>query len=1857
MRETARQLAAHIENMPTTNAGKNAIATVIGKLVEQHVQSSQNGDCRLLLPGITQTIAEELHDYLQSRNINSYLVVGPSSVPSETDNRIMAVGLTSRRIGSFVAIATPGQLVHIQDSIRGSGGTIRSMAFSEEWPWIDDGSEHFRFRGPVLAALVQDWSSDPNEQKWFRKLVLDVLLEETLSSPRRSQVLLEDILGSFRPDLYPEIPGAREKLLCHAGIPCPSGRLPDIKQLNRETIQLCRGIVERCRKEGDIRSTAKDMVDEVVEVAERDEIKVLLDQFLDAMGKSTTLDLGMLAFYKCWGPDRTDTKHWRKLNSKLLGELFGISGHDKAKVSCEKVKCQRAIIDNEKNKLATFVDEQVAIDISYSIPANSFATGEWSVQVLNRKRVITRRNITEHEGNIQLEFNTTESTNNYLGRVPIRIALANGENMEAYARLDMHLCGEHRPAFVVVESTFDVVDAEQKDEDGKKIELDEPIHLYLFSHQERDVALRDENDEEFPIEEVEETWGIWKSNQGVDVSTELGGFLTRVCKFGTSKAVLHFEAGDMHKGEFTLEDELQVTISGGPQKQLKQLVELFQGKKNEPYHGLGKITSATRRRIFLGKYATSSDGWKPLLTNLLATDFQSPYPLGNFICSLGPVTDPAFDSLELPEEVLSLLKQYSIVRDKVLKEIKSLFPSGKLRIEHPMYASHPIFVHERADKMDTLLKNYLDAYGCILEYLKDKKNDLEWSQLFVLIHVDCVIHWDESPLKNAFLLVGPWHPLVLAKRFMVQAALFSRAYRLLHERDGKLFRALSVLLGSVQGFRWIPGISRKELLIEPACVKLTSDPGWHFALRRSGGVEKLKTFTEITRELFHSLGLQVGTGIGENTLVNTCLSSYLRAFPSRRSIGIRIRRGYAGNDIIRTVDSYIHKEEGTTEKGKQLPGGIRLYFEEKPIDDEIDARWTDPPLHIYQFKNDSDCLPEAHPDIYMLPPANDLSFKSETDQHEIPRGNSREAVFSNRLNWLTEGQTRIPKSVAYEYDCPRGNRNDESMGETFVNVTGQASTLLGDPVATVCEVDLPHEKLHAPWVVIPGHSIDPAVLVKYVRDGSDRKIEERALWDYKLDITGRENSYFVLSTIPRNFQVAVNGFFNKNIAGDFIVELGKIGISIGGEALKSGRHALGTIGLIGAVRLLVDETSNGRSPLSCLPSAVGFLVPVDSFSSFFGKSGSGQGKRSDLLAVNLVLPTCETEKLRVSAFGVESKFVSGTFSNPMALDALEQARETSGEFRKLVLTSLNKGGMPERLALLNMLKFGLRISSPSKPGEIKGWTDKEKTVYKAVLAGKYEYIGVQHEGLLVSTEGALSGAAEYNEREQGVWVRLTKEHWPGISETSQVNSIRQSLCGLFGIHADFSPPQAPRLKPVPPDNEEANTTWEVPSSTTKPSPEPSPSDASPEEARVTKAPDRQETGTLLERILIGVDNARVRTYFDPQSKVNPLDNMNVMVTGSSGTGKTQFLKYLICQLREQNKNVLVLDMKNDFASDKTFCKNAELERLFVAFDGLPINPLIPYPVPHPETGEFFVQCGQYMAGISSILKQTYGLGAQQQVTVKNAIADAFAVAGIPTTGSTPFNDNTLFPDFSDVGNLLQENNIAAYNRLDPLFTLGLFPRSSRRESFHGLANRAVVVDLSQITSDEIKNTLAQLIVLSSHAYYNSQPHSGTIRQFLVFDEGHRVLTSSYILRLVRECRAYGVGTILSSQYPSDFPGDISASMATKIIHGNGRDIDKVKNIVQLLGCEGKEREIADMERFTAFVDNMHYPHTMLRTINYPLYLAWKRLEESGKATRSELSQSNGLDTSRLPIENIVNQLERLGLAEEREGHVFLLERA
>lgn len=1840
--------------MPIKGAEMLAISRVLGELISAYTRLAKDGDreYRLLAPGLTQTIARELHEYLLNHGVNTFLVVGSNEEPNEAKRLIRPVGLTSKRIGSFVAVASPGQLVHIQDSIRGSGGAIRSLAFSEEWPWIDSGSEPFRFSGPVLDALVQSWSTIPAEQDWLREFVLNGLLPYSRSSPERAALLLENILGSFDSSLYPAIKGVREKFLYHAGIPCPRGSLPSVAVLIRDTLRLCRKIVERCQREEDIRDQSRDMIQAEVAEKDRPDVRLSLDCFLDGMGRNSTLEVGLLAFHRSWGEDKGDPCHWSRLDADLLARLFGVKEQEQAEITCT-IGCDRSIISVNSRKaiVATFVGEKIQFSINYAIPGDQFAAEPWKVQILHRQKSLAERDLTEDRGDVVLDL-ATNVFENHANRIPLRVALVSGQNVRVDWKLDLHLCGEQRPGFVVVEPGFEVVDPALPsggEVPDKKIDVDDPVHISLLSHSDTPSVV-DENDDEVDIIETVIKGivikGIWKTSQRVDVAAAPSVQVIRTCKFGQLSAVLCFEANDLEKGEFTVEDELREMTAGKREKRLKDLMGLFLGKSREPYMALGSIDKATRRRIDLAKLVTNRTGWKPLLADLLKFEQATSGPVGDFVNHHGAIETEPFKTLSLPEDALGPLKAYSEARSFVQQAVESGLSKGSSSLEHPVYASHPIFIHDREDKtnMESLIKNYLDAYGQVLGYLEKARKNLEWSQLFVLVHLDCVVHWDASKLRNSFFLVGPWHPLVVAKRYMIQSALVAKAARLASGGDDQ-FRRLVSLLGSVQGFRWLLGLAGDDAQIEPAYASITSDPGWYLAFKTScPALETPQGLADILSKLRTNFGLATSMGVGGNEgLATTSLSSYTRAFPSRRSVGVRVRHGYAQDDVVRTVDSWLHADDGPTERGLHLPGGVRLYLEER-LSDDVEARWSGPPLQVYRYADDEECIGQAHPDIYMLPPVKAPSFNPGVECRPLPRGSNQHAVFSQALSMLTEGQTLIPKSMVCEHDAISDGPT-LNLGEAFVSASGRIGAILGGPIAAVHSVDLP-QKLGAPWAIIPGRSIDPAILVKYVRDGSDRAIQDRALWDFKLDVGDGGQSFFILSSIPKGFQVSVNGFFGTNVAEGFIVELGKIGIAIGGEALKSGRHALGVVGMIGAVRLLIAKASDGRAPLPQGSDAIGFLVPVDSFLSFFGKARSEDHKRADLLAIHLTLPKSQTDKISMSACGIESKFVAGTFTSKRANDALKQAQATVKDFKDLVLSSLSEGGMPERLALLEIVRFGLRVTSPSKRSEIPGWVEVEKTIYDAILTGRYQHVDAKTSAVLVTTEGRLPGVAEHQETGGGYWVRLTKGHWPIIAESPQVDSIRKKLCDLFD-----APPPASMSKGSPSPKPSPVLTDVVPPPVLEPANKEKDDQAVSPEGEVSPIPAK---GSPLERIFIGVGESRRAIYYDPQFKVDPLDNMNLMVTGSSGTGKTQFLKYLICRLREQGKNVLVVDFKNDFASDKAFCDKSSLEKIFASFDGLPFNPLIPYPVQHPETGNLYIQCAQYISGVSSVLKRTYGLGAQQQVAVKNAIVAAFSSSGITTTGSTPYTDSLQFPDFANVGESLQHDNPSAYNRLDPLFTLGLFRPEFRSYSFDSLVSRSAVLDLSQIPSDEIKNTLAQLLVLSAHAYYNTKQHSGTIRQVLVFDEAHRVLSSDYMLHLVRECRAYGVSVVLSSQYPSDFPAEISSSMATKIVHGNGRDIDRVKAIIQMLGCEGREGDVANLGRFQAFVDNRHYPGTLLRTMNYPLFLVWSRLLKLRVATREELSQTVGIDTAKLPMANLIQQLEQLGIAEEREGRVILL---
>ena len=1849
------------------------ISAVLGRLIKEYQEevSTNDRDSRLVVPGLSDKIAQEIHESLRGNGINSYLVIGDELTPDEGKSWIRPVGLTSKRIGSFVAVACPGQLAQIQDSIRGPGGTIRDVAFSEEWPWIDSGSEAFRFNGPVLKALVSNWAESKEQREWLSKFVMKGLLPATRNYPRRAALLLEEILGKFSSSYCMGIGDVRLKMLFHTGMPFPANLddLPLVDKLIGATTRLCERIVDRCRNEHDVRRLALLMVPEVFSKNEKKVAAGSLNVFLDALGQSKTIELGSLAFFGCWVDN---PEHWLRLKTPQLEQIFEIESRQPAEITYQ-VECERAVISEGGDCIATFRGEDLLFSGTYKLPQDEIDSFDWTMCLTHRRILLAKESIGLAEGSFCFLLDTEKAFNNYRNGLPLKLALLSDGEVRAEKRLRLHLCGEGRPGFSLVEPSFQVVDAGVRDEDevpDKKFETEEAVHIYLFSQLVDRPRLLDQDEEDQLLIETGKK-GIWRSDDRIDPSDDSSGQIIRIIEFGEMSSVICFEARDVERGEFTLEDELRVQIAGGRGGRVKEILAIFEGEEKEIYRRLGKLNDASRRRILLASDMTNEQGWRPLLVKLFSPRYGRSGALGDYIAFRGTLGESAFNGLKLPDIADELLRKYASVRFEIINAIQDSLETGGNALEHPIYATHPVYIVGRKEETEELLVRYLRAYSAILDYVEQEREQLEWSQLFVLVYLDCAVNWDNTVLGNSILLVGPWHPLMLAKRYMVQAALVARAQRF-EDRDGKDFRQLTVLLKGISGYRWIPGLHRNDRLLEPLHVSPSSDPGWHVAIKQDLGTfvaqADARTLDGVLDRIRELLGLGIPFLEGSTQdLARSSIAGFICAYPSRRSLGIRVPRGYSTNDVVSSIDGFLHAVEGPTEKGKQLPGGIHLFCVEPQLVVRAEGvNWSDPPILLYHIEDDEQCFRDMMPDIYMLAPKGEIAFRPATECYLLPRGVGNQTVFNEPLTWLTEGQTQLPISVSQEFDGPPLEL--EGLGEAYVGATSDACRVLPNRAVIARSVNLP-KSLACPWAVSPGGGLDPAIFVKYVRDGASRSIQDRALWDYKVDIGNSQNTYYVLSAIPKGFEIAVNGFFDNNdVASKFIEELGALGISIGGEALKSGRHALGVIGLVGTTRLISGTGGNGRGAFRQDENCVGFLIPVDSFESFFKTQADEHTRRTDLLAIQLVLPVQEKDNLGIYVCGIESKFISRTLSQPRAIEALKQAQASVEQFRALVEVSLGQGAMPERLGLLAILRFGLRISSPSRQVEIQKWINTEQRVFQAVLQGHYEYRQAVYDAVVVSTEGQLLGTPEANTLPGGMWIRINHGHWPGVSDTPQLAEIREQVSHLFGIQCktfgqqedgeelslsggDDHGPSPAIISPNEQSGEQPNTLTETVHTQLEVLDTGSQATGNSQESSPI---DQKKTQNLLKKIFLGVDDARRPVFFDPQSPIDPLDNLNLMVSGSSGTGKTQLLKYLVCKIREQGKKVLILDFKNDFASDPVFANRASLERVFVSFDGILFNPLIPSPVQHPGTGELLVQVGQHISGISSVLKRTYGLGVQQQVAVKNAIVKAFAAKGIPTTGTSKFNPSMHFPDLGNVGKLLWSANPQAYNRLDPLFTLDLFRPSHRRDSFEALVNRSIILDLSQIPSEEIRNTLAELVVLSAHAYYNVQPHSGAIRQVLVFDEAHRVLGSSFMTSLVRECRAYGVGTILSSQYPADFPGEISSSMATKVLHGNGRDADKVKAIVQLIGCAGREADVSNLDRFQTFVDNRHTPHTLIRTMNYPLYLVWSLLMQQGKFALDEIANFEGIDSDKLPISNLVRQLEQLGLAEEQGDYLHLL---
>ena len=1388
------------------------LSRVLSDLAAKHIEAilSEERDCRLIFPGLTEALAVKLQQELRRRltegadgkasGIPVYLALdspGSRLDPDRSKCWLHYEALTSVRQGSFVTVCMPKVLPKLHDSIRGTGGPIRGLTFSDEWPWKDVGVEAFRFHGPVLEAILDAWTADAGSRRWIREIILDGLVPATapLRDATRVSLLLEGILGSFEPALYPELDDVVDKFCFHCGIP----RVVSHEAMNPK--DYVDSVVSTVKALEEQRSTNPEFRDYLVnEVAEStfatldpgslQQLRSSLDLLLDG-ALELGADSGLLAYRGGLGNDSSSAsiEAWSALDVDRLRKLFGVGEPDG--VQCTVTLPEGCgVVSTDGKHAAIFQGATLALNVAANIGADRFTSGDFRIRCKRRQRQLY-----EHECD-EAEFHTTfnippKELLGTRGRHSLVVQLVRFQQIVKEARVYVHVCGPERPGLCVFEPGFNVVellDSEPDFVDSEAVMLScrEPVRVHVLDWRATDSCHVFADDETLPLRVAEHPdAGVagptrYNVRDAIDVESYSGARVDLQIEASGLERDVTLMGEDIEPGEFTLEDELRVATAEASSSRLQRVLPFFRGSGDLVLPKLGELDGASRRRVDFGRIFEESDGWKPVLVDFVEAAGCEvgglvPQPLWrttgtnlSFLEGIEPTN--AFDAA---------LAQYCRCREAVIQIARSYVQKYATPSERPLCVVAPIYVACDDVSIEGTISHYLNAYLDVLNLIRD--GDLSQGELFTFVHLDSLVlersRADEDQLDLRISLLGPWHPLVVAKRFMVQHWIYAAA-----EETGsqaKQHRRLASLFERVDGFRVLPGFDADNLGLDVSFAFPTSDPGWHLSV--SGGAfsalagnspGSLRGLGEMLRR---SLGLKsslylAGTELWSESFVR----SFQRSHPSRRQLGLRVSRGLDAKPVVDSCVRMLGDQGARSSRvSALLPGGIHLFLEER-LDERQQLPWQQPGVFVYEELPDARCYASFHPDILLLPQHEEVRPAwlpgDAVEGLAVPRGRDRGAVFFMPLVDLGTDRHGLPLSriqesgeagVAERPSVESGLKGGSSaVGEGYRRALASIDQLAGQVrpqrPALVQELGLP-PSLKCDWTVLPGAHVDAGALATYISGRCAPDGEERAVWDYRLDVGRQVRSYFIVCKVPKSVQSSLTArslALGPGDASSALRELADVGFAVS-ETMRSGKAAVGVLGVVGALRLARAAWCAGEASGQRWCTV---LLPVDCITDLLvaPRDVETSSKRTDLLAINLCWRIEGSQWLTISPCAIECKYVSDVYSAGSVPDALGQAEATFKVVSELISLAKSKGGMHARLALCHMLRFGLRLLAAR--GDVT--MADEQAILDATLSGSFDLLQPIAPSLLVTTSCGMTGDGTVDVCAGGWWVRLTADCWP-----------------------------------------------------------------------------------------------------------------------------------------------------------------------------------------------------------------------------------------------------------------------------------------------------------------------------------------------------------------------------------------------------------------------------------------------------------------------------------------------------------------
>ncbi|MBN2836543.1 MAG: DNA phosphorothioation-dependent restriction protein DptH [Candidatus Delongbacteria bacterium] len=356
------------------------------------------------------------------------------------------------------------------------------------------------------------------------------------------------------------------------------------------------------------------------------------------------------------------------------------------------------------------------------------------------------------------------------------------------------------------------------------------------------------------------------------------------------------------------------------------------------------------------------------------------------------------------------------------------------------------------------------------------------------------------------------------------------------------------------------------------------------------------------------------------------------------------------------------------------------------------------------------------------------------------------------------------------------------------------------------------------------------------------------------------------------------------------------------------------------------------------------------------------------------------------------------------------------------------------------------------------------------------------------------------------------------------------------------------------------------------------------------------------KINFGTDRLSDRDVLWYPNATDKVMHTNTGIIGTMGTGKTQFTKSLVTQLKWEDRNnvdskelgILIFDYKGDYIKDDFV--NATNATVYSLFE-LPFNPLSIYPgaVPKPMLPLHIAN------ELRDTIANAYNLGNVQKNTLSEVLEEAYESVGIlaydPMTWEKPA--PTIDTVFRTYINAEYPTNDSLYAALNELNKFRVFQSDSlMTKPLFELIDGVTVINLAGY-SESIQNLVVAITLDTFYAQMQAAGHSkirGEKRQLtkmILVDEADNFLSKNFnsIKKILKEGREFGVGTILSTQFLKHFStgdNEYSQYVLTWVIHKvneiSGKEVGNIFSITNKSEQEVWVNHIKNLEKHHSIVN-------------------------------------------------------------------------